>query len=48
MINELARPASAEGLGGDLAQAIAEWTLISRPKAARRIAEAAELGRGAR
>ncbi|BBX74087.1 hypothetical protein MSHI_19930 [Mycobacterium shinjukuense] len=44
LINQLARQASAEELGGKLAHAIAEWTLISRAEATRRIAEAAELG----
>jgi hypothetical protein len=43
-INHLARQATAEELGGKLSHAIAEWTLISRPEAARRINEAADLG----
>jgi Domain of unknown function (DUF222) len=43
-INSLARQATAEELGGKLSHAIAEWTLISRPEAARRIKEAADLG----
>ncbi|MBY0386900.1 MAG: HNH endonuclease [Mycobacterium pseudokansasii] len=44
LINHLARQASAEELGGKLSHAIAEWTLTSRPEAARRINEAADLG----
>jgi Domain of unknown function (DUF222) len=44
LINQLARQASAEELGGKLAHAIAEWTLISRAEAARRLNEAADLG----
>ncbi|BBX76067.1 HNH endonuclease [Mycobacterium shinjukuense] len=44
LINQLARSASAEELGGKLSHAIAEWTLISRAEATRRIAEAADLG----
>ncbi|BBX72428.1 DUF222 domain-containing protein [Mycobacterium shinjukuense] len=44
LINQLARQASTEELGGKLAHAIAEWTLISRAEAPRRIAEAADLG----
>jgi Domain of unknown function (DUF222) len=43
-INHLARQATAEELGGKLSHAIAEWTLISRAEAARRINEAADLG----
>jgi Domain of unknown function (DUF222) len=43
-INHLARQATAEELGGKLSHAIAEWTLISRAEAARRIKEAADLG----
>jgi len=44
MINALARQATPEELGGKLSHAIAEWTLISRAEAARRIKEAADLG----
>ncbi|MCV7342357.1 DUF222 domain-containing protein, partial [Mycobacterium haemophilum DSM 44634] len=41
MINQLARQATPEELGGTLSHAIAEWTLISRAEAAKRIREAA-------
>src|SRR6185503_17036288 len=44
LINNLARQATAEELGGKLSHAIAERTLISRAEAARRINEAADLG----
>lgn len=44
LINNLARQATAEELGGKLSHAIAEWTLISRASAARRSNEAADLG----
>ncbi len=44
VINTLARQATPEELGGKLSHAIAEATLISRKQAARRIAEAADLG----
>lgn len=44
LINNLARTATAEELGGKLAHAIADWTLISRADASRRIHEAADLG----
>ncbi len=44
LINNLARQATAEELGGKLSHAIAEWTLIGRAEAARRIREAADLG----
>ena len=44
LINELAHQATPEELGGKLAHAIAEWTLITRVEAARRIREAADLG----
>jgi hypothetical protein len=44
LINQLARQATPEELGGKLSHAIAEWTLISRAEAARRIREAADLG----
>jgi hypothetical protein len=44
LINHLARQATPEELGGKLSHAVAEWTLISRTEAARRIREAADLG----
>jgi Domain of unknown function (DUF222) len=44
LINQLARQATADELGGKLSHAIAEWTLISRAEATRRIREAADLG----
>ena len=44
MINSLARQAPSLELGGTLAHAIAEATLISRTEAARRIKEARDLG----
>ena len=44
LINLLARQATPEELGGKLSHAIAEWALISRAEAARRIREAADLG----
>jgi len=44
LINQLARQATPEELGGKLAHAIADWTLISRAEANRRIHEAADLG----
>jgi hypothetical protein len=44
LINSIARQATAEELGGKLSHAIAEWTLISRAEASRRIKEAADLG----
>ncbi|MGB8390395.1 13E12 repeat family protein, partial [Mycobacterium sp.] len=44
LINSLARQATPEELGGKLSHAIAEWTLISRAEASRRIREAADLG----
>jgi Domain of unknown function (DUF222) len=43
-INHLARQATPEELGGKLSHAIAEWTLVSRAEASRRIKEAADLG----
>lgn len=43
-INHLARQATSEELGGRLSHALAEWMLISRAEAARRVAEAADLG----
>ncbi|HWF29552.1 MAG TPA: 13E12 repeat family protein, partial [Mycobacterium sp.] len=44
LINSLARQATPEELGGKLSHAIAEWTLVSRAEAGRRIREAADLG----
>ena len=44
LINQLARLATAEELGGKLSHAIAEWALIDAKEAGRRINEAAELG----
>ncbi len=44
LINNLARQAAAEELGGKLSHAIAEATLISRAEAGRRIKAAADLG----
>src|ERR1700756_1553339 len=44
LINAVARQATPEELGGKLSHAIAEATLLSRAKAARRIKEAADLG----
>jgi hypothetical protein len=44
LINQLARQAAPEELGGKLSHAVAEWTLISRAEASRRIREAADLG----
>ncbi len=44
LINQLARQAVPEELGGKLSHAVAEWTLVSRAEAARRIREAADLG----
>ena len=44
LINSVARQATAEELGGKLSHAMAEWTLISRAEASRRIREAADLG----
>ncbi|KLO41797.1 HNH endonuclease signature motif containing protein [Mycobacterium haemophilum] len=44
VINSLARQATPEELGGRLSHAIAEWTLISRAEATKRIREAADLG----
>ena len=44
LINQLARLATAEELGGKLSHAIAEWALIDAKEAGRRIKEAAELG----
>ncbi len=44
LINQLARQATPEELGGKLSHAVAEWALISRAEASRRIREAADLG----
>ena len=44
LINHLGRQATPEELGGKLSHAIAEWTLVTRAEAARRIREAADLG----
>lgn len=44
LINNLAHTATAEELGGKLSHAIAEWALISRAEASRRIKQAADLG----
>ncbi|MEE6135064.1 HNH endonuclease signature motif containing protein [Mycobacterium sp. 050128] len=44
LINELAHEATPAELGGKLCHAIADWTLISRADAARRVREAADLG----
>ena len=44
LINNLARQATPEELGGTLAHAIAEATLISRAEASRRVREATDLG----
>ncbi|KKC01780.1 DUF222 domain-containing protein, partial [Mycobacterium nebraskense] len=44
LINNLARQATPEELGGKLSHAIAEAALISRAEASRRIREAADLG----
>ena len=40
----MGRQATAEELGGKLSHAVAEWALISRAEASRRIKEAADLG----
>jgi hypothetical protein len=44
LINQLARQATAEELGGKLSHKVAEWALISRAEASRRIKEATDLG----
>ncbi|OMC22526.1 HNH endonuclease signature motif containing protein [Mycobacterium sp. SP-6446] len=44
LINQLGRQATPEEMGGKLSHAMAEWTLISRAEASRRIREAADLG----
>jgi hypothetical protein len=44
LINQLAREATPAEIGGKVSHAIADWTLISRAEAARRVREAADLG----
>jgi hypothetical protein len=44
LINQLVRQATPEELGGKVSHAVAEWTLISRAEANRRVHEAADLG----
>lgn len=44
LLNQLSRLASREELGGKLSHAVAEWALISRPEAGRRLREATDLG----
>jgi hypothetical protein len=44
LINQLSQVATPEELGGKLSHAVAEWTLITRAEASRRIREAADLG----
>lgn len=44
LLNQLARQATPEELGGKLSHAVAEWTLSTRAEAGRRIREAADLG----
>ena len=44
LINQLARQATPAEVGGKLPDAIADWILISRAEASRRIHEAADLG----
>ncbi|MEE6134906.1 HNH endonuclease signature motif containing protein [Mycobacterium sp. 050128] len=44
LINQLQQEATPAELGGKLSHAIAEWTLISRAEAGRRVREAADLG----
>jgi hypothetical protein len=44
LINQLAQEATPEELGGKLSHAVADWTLISRAEAGRRVREAADLG----
>jgi len=46
LINQLARQATPEELGGKLSHAIAQWALISRAEANRRVPEASPLLRG--
>ena len=47
LLNQLARQATAEELGGKLSHAVAEWTLSTRAEAGRRIREAQIWARGA-
>jgi hypothetical protein len=44
LINQLQQEATPEELGGKLSHAVADWTLVSRAEAARRVREAADLG----
>ncbi|WP_445164058.1 HNH endonuclease signature motif containing protein [Mycobacterium sp. Dal123C01] len=44
LINQLQQEATPEELGGKLSHAIADWTLVSRAEAARRVRDAADLG----
>src|ERR1700723_3526216 len=44
LINHVARQATPQELGGKLSHALAEWLLISRAEAARRVRDAADLG----
>jgi hypothetical protein len=44
LINQLSQVATPEELGGKLSHAVAEWALITRAEASRRIREAADLG----
>ena len=44
LINQLVRQATPEELGGKVSHAVAEWTLISRAEANRRVHDAADLG----
>lgn len=44
LINQLAREATPEELGGTLSHAVADWTQTSRAEAGRRVREAADLG----
>src|SRR5579875_1531802 len=44
LINQIAQQATPEELGGKLSHALAEWVLVSRAEAARRIRDAADLG----
>jgi Domain of unknown function (DUF222) len=45
LINQLSRQATPAELGGTLPHAVAEWALISRAEASRRVREAADLGK---
>ena len=44
LINQLARQATPEELGGKLSHKVAEWAPISRAESSRRTGEAADLG----